>query len=133
MKKVKLETEENLPPMPTGDKAEGPESYSPSTISGGEPEQPQAVSEALAGDLIALPFDGAHLIWPEAEPLSEVEKERLAGPFARILEKYGMGKIAKDEILLGFYLTACVYGRIKAVREAKKKEKLEPKKEEIVA
>jgi hypothetical protein len=88
----------------------------------GSPEP--AVSEALAGDLIALPFDGAHLIWPDSQPLTEAEKERLAGPFARIMEKYGLGKIAKDEILLGFYLTACIYGRVKAVHDAKKKERL---------
>ena len=105
--------------MPGGE-AEAAQS-SPS-IGSASPEP--AVSEALAGDLIALPFDGAHLIWPDCQPLSEAEKERLAGPFARIMEKYGLGKIAKDEILLGFYLTACIYGRVKAVHDAKKREKL---------
>jgi hypothetical protein len=94
----------------------------PSSPSIGSESPEPAVSEALAGDLIALPFDGAHLIWSDSQPLSEAEKERLAGPFARIMEKYGLGKIAKDEILLGFYLTACIYGRVKAVHDAKKKE-----------
>jgi hypothetical protein len=123
---------QGIPPMPTGEKAEVPESSSPSTISESSETQAPAVSEALAGDLIALPFEVWHLIQPPVDPLSEFEKTQLAGPFSRILEKYGLGKIAKDEIVLGFYLTAIVYGRIKAVREAKKQEKImqgEEKKE----
>ena len=91
----------------------------------GEAPSAPAVSEALAGDLIGLPFDGWHLIQPCVDPLTEEEKSRLAGPFARILEKYGLGKIAKDEILLGFYLTAVIYGRVKAVREEKKRNSIQ--------
>ena len=127
MPKIKMmpdpmgEPKPGIPPMPGPDGAEV--SSSPSISSGPESPEP-AVSEALAGDLIALPFDAAHLIWDASDPLSEAEKERLAGPFSRILEKYGLGKIAKDEILLGFYLTACIYGRVKAVHEAKKREAL---------
>ena len=127
MKQVKVtDQDERIPPMPDRkeDITEGSASSSPLT-SGRSDEQTPAVSEALAGDLIALPFDGWHLIQPCVDPLSEEEKSRLAGPFARILEKYGMAKIAKDEILLGFYLTAVIYGRIKAVREEKKKEKIQ--------
>lgn len=125
MPKIKIMPEEEaqtgLPPMPGGEAdAQQQAASSPSIGSGSE----SAVSEALAGDLIALPFDGWHLIQPCVDPLSEEEKSRLAGPFARIMEKYGMGKIAKDEILLGFYLTAVVYGRIKAIREEKKREKI---------
>lgn len=127
MAKVKLtDSPDNLPPMPaTKDEVLNSEgstdfSSSPSTGSTNDP----AVSEELAGDLIALPFDAWHMFNDAAMPLSEVEKDRLAGPFSRILEKYGLGKIAKDEILLGFYLTAITYGRIKAVKEAKLKEKI---------
>lgn len=98
---------------------EGSDSDSQSTFSPAI-EQPDGVSTELAGDLIALPFDAWHLVQPAADPLSPMEKERLAGPFARIMEKYGLGKVAKDEILLGFYLTACIYGRMKAVHDAKK-------------
>ena len=124
MAKIKMTDETpKVPPMPAT-KEEVLETPPGQLIGSEINEQPSAVSEALAGDLIALPFDGAHLIWPDAEPLSEAEKERLAGPFARIMEKYGLGKIAKDEILLAFYLTACIYGRVKAVHEAKKKEKM---------
>jgi hypothetical protein len=124
MPKIKImpedEQQTGLPPMPGGE-ADGAQPGASSQSIGSE----TAVSEALAGDLIALPFDGAHLIWPDCQPLSEAEKERLAGPFARIMEKYGLGKIAKDEILLGFYLTACIYGRVKAVHEAKKRENIQ--------
>jgi hypothetical protein len=132
MPKIRIMPEEEqsqgLPQMPGGE-AESQASgvSSPSIGSGSEP----AVSEALAGDLIALPFDGWHLIQPCVDPLTKEEKSRLAGPFARIMEKYGMGKIAKDEILLGFYLTAVVYGRIKAIREEKKREKITEGKEEM--
>jgi hypothetical protein len=131
MQKVKIMPEEEqsqgLPPMPGGEAESQSSGQSSQSIGSAGPEP--AVSEALAGDLIALPFDGAHLIWPDCQPLSEAEKERLAGPFARIMEKYGLGKIAKDEILLGFYLTACIYGRVKAVHDAKKREQIEVKPE----
>lgn len=113
-----------VPPMPGAENFTETEPgsggvFSPSTGS----ENPDAVSEELAGDLIALPFDAWHLFNDAADPLSETEKARLAGPFSRILEKYGMGKIAKDEIVFGFYLTAITYGRFKAVREAGKERK----------
>ena len=84
------------------------------------------VSEELAGDLINIPFE----IWgsfnPAVLPLSPAEQAHLAGPFSRILEKYGMGKLAKDEIVFGFYLTAFAYGRYKAVRAAKPKKEIKP-------
>jgi hypothetical protein len=126
MPKVKIE--QSIPPMPGGSEAPpmgDPENkaglYSPSIGS----ENPDAVSEDLAGDLIALPFEAWHLFNEAADPLSESEKARLAGPFARIMEKYGLGKIAKDEIVFGFYLTAICYGRVKACQEAARKRKLE--------
>jgi hypothetical protein len=84
------------------------------------------VSEELAGDLINIPFE----IWgsfnPVVLPLSPAEQAHLAGPFSRILEKYGMGKLAKDEIVFGFYLTAFAYGRYKAIRAAKPKKEIKP-------
>lgn len=120
--------DERIPPMPDSkeDILQGnSQDFSPLTGSGDDTPQTPAVSEALAGDLIGLPFDGWHLIQPCVDPLSDEEKSRLAGPFARILEKYGLGKIAKDEILLGFYLTAVIYGRVKAVREEKKRNSIQ--------
>jgi len=119
---------ERIPPMPDSkeDILQGSSrDSSPSIGSGSDEPSAPAVSEALAGDLIGLPFDGWHLIQPCVDPLSEEEKSRLAGPFARILEKYGLGKVAKDEILLGFYLTAVIYGRVKAVREEKKRNSIQ--------
>jgi len=124
------EMTDNLPPMPTTkEELPGPDSSSPSTSLESEPG---AVSEALAGDLIALPFEAWHLVQPACDPLSEAEKARLAGPFSRIMEKYGLGKVAKDEILLGFYLTAVIYGRVKAVAAAKKQAKMVQTAEETV-
>ena len=129
VKSVKVTDDDSrIPPMPDSKEdilEGGPGRSSRSIGSESGDAQVPAVSEALAGDLIALPFDGWHLIQPCVDPLSEEEKSRLAGPFARILEKYGLGKLAKDEILLGFYLTAVIYGRIKAVREEKKREKIQ--------
>jgi len=133
-KKMRFEDAEipqDLPEMPTGrtENEAAAESFGPS-IGSPEPEK-DSVSEELAGDLIALPFDAWHVITPAAEPLSSREKEAMAGPFSRILEKYGVAKIAKDEILLGFYLTAAIYGRVKAVREAARIEKMEQGKTEV--
>jgi hypothetical protein len=124
MSNPKVKITQNVPPMPMGDDPIQSEvTDSPSSPSIGS-EKIDAVSEELAGDLIALPFDAWHLFNDAVEPLSEVEKARLAGPFARIMEKYGMGKIAKDEVLFGFYLTAIMYGRVKAAQEAKRQRKL---------
>ena len=117
--------EDNLPPMP-GSKEEmipqGAGDQDSRSIGSDPTSEPKddSVSEALAGDLIALPFEAWHIIQPVAMPLSPAEKDRLAGPFSRIMEKYGLGKIAKDEILLGFYLTAVIYGRVKAVQDDKR-------------
>jgi hypothetical protein len=82
------------------------------------------VTEELAGDLINIPFELWSSFNPVVLPLSPVERNLLAGPFSRILEKYGMGKLAKDEIVFGFYLTAFAYGRYKAVRAAKPKKEI---------
>lgn len=82
------------------------------------------VTEELAGDLINIPFEVWSSFNPVVLPLSLVERRLLAGPFSRILEKYGMGKIAKDEIVFAFYLTAFGYGRYKAVRAAKPKKEI---------
>lgn len=113
---------QDVPPMPgpEGETIPGPESQDgpSSPLTGSENNALPAVSEELAGDLIALPFEAWHLFNDAVDPLSETEKARLAAPFSRMLEKYGMGKIAKDEIVFGFYLTAICYGRIKAAREA---------------
>ena len=82
------------------------------------------VTEELAGDLIGIPFE----IWsgfnPAVLPLSPTEQRLLAGPFSRILEKYGMGKLAKDEIVFAFYLTAFGYSRFRAVRAARPKKEI---------
>jgi hypothetical protein len=82
------------------------------------------VTEELAGDLINIPFEVWGTFNPVVLPLSPDEQRRLAGPFARILEKYGMGKLARDEVIFGFYLTASLYGRYKAVRASKPKKEV---------
>ncbi|MCJ7828467.1 MAG: hypothetical protein MUP81_01855 [Dehalococcoidia bacterium] len=83
-------------------------------------------SEELAGDLISIPFEIWNSFNPACLPLSPNEQARLAGPFARILEKYGMGKLAKDEIVFAFYLIAIGYGRFKAVKASKPKKEKKP-------
>jgi hypothetical protein len=82
------------------------------------------VTEELAGDLISIPFEIWNGLNPVALPLSSRERDILAGPFSRILEKYGMGKISKDEVVFGFFLFAFGYGRYKAVRAAKPKKEI---------
>lgn len=84
------------------------------------------VSEGFAADLIGLPFEAAHVVYPAIEPLSDDEKAKIAGPFARILDKYNLGsKLSKDEIVLGFYLTAAIYARVNAVSAYRKRQKIE--------
>jgi len=84
------------------------------------------ITDDFAGEFIAIPFELWSSVNSVVPPLSPAEKERLAGPFSRILEKYGMGKFAKDEVLLGFWLWCSIYGRIKAVRVAKPKKEKKP-------
>jgi len=84
------------------------------------------ITDDFAGEFIAIPFELWSSVNSVVPPLSPAEKERLAGPFSRILEKYGMGKFAKDEVLLGFWLWCSIYGRIKAVKAAKPKKEKKP-------
>jgi len=121
------------PPMPTGEKAEPPEDLSsPSTFSE-SPEAPGAVSEAFAGDLYKIPFQVWHIFNPNVpdEPDPRIVNA-VAPPFARVLEKYGLGKIAKDEILVAFYLTQTVYVYVKTAKDAKKIETPEKGKDEVI-
>lgn len=78
------------------------------------------ITEELAGDLLNLPFQVWGSINPVVLPLSPLRMKLMAAPFSRILEKYGLGKIAKDEIILGFFLSVEVYARVKAVHDSKK-------------
>jgi hypothetical protein len=93
---------------------------SESSIPGNGEKTETPISLDLAGDLINLPFQAWNVVNPFISPLSDLEKTKLAEPFSRMLEKYGMGKLAKDEIVFGFYLTACVVTRIKVAKDHKK-------------
>ena len=116
-------TDDGIPPMP-GARDSDPGSDSQSTFSGTTSSEPAAVDEALAADLIGLPYE----IWAAFEPeeiqeyikLREQEKAILGGPVARILTKYGLGSIAKDEILVVSVLSLHTFGAVKAIRKAKK-------------
>lgn len=121
MAKVKITdqdlNQDGIGPLPDGpdDLMDGP----PSPSTGGEGAD--AVSEAFAGDLIGLPFEAFHVLMPVVDPLSRDEKARLAAPFAEILNKYNLGgKLSRAEIVFGFYLTAAVAGRVKAVSDDRK-------------
>lgn len=125
MSKVKVSgnfEEAGVPPMPTTEKEVLEGSPSPSTSGEGEPQAaPGAVSEAFAGDLYKIPFQAWHIFNPSVpdEPDPRIVAS-VAPPFARVLEKYGLGKIAKDEILVAFYLTQTVYVYVKASKDAKR-------------
>jgi hypothetical protein len=115
-----LEVEDQeIPPMP-GREAEG--SSSPLTSSA-SPESPGVVSEQLAADLIGLPFQ----LWatfetrvdPEVIELSEKTKSFLGGPVARILERHGLGHIAKDEIVVFSALGIHTFVVFREIRKAK--------------
>ena len=117
-KRLEMErTNDGIPGMPDSPDELLEDSSKPSIVSPGSGST--EVTRELAGDLLNLPFQAWSLFNPVVLPLSPHEQELLAGPFSRILEKYGMGKIAKDEIVFGFYLTAFVYGRVKAIKDSK--------------
>lgn len=84
-----------------------------------------AVDPKFAGDLIALPFEVAHVINPVIQPLDEYEVKRIAEPFSRLLDKWGFGdKLGKDELQFGFYIFVAISARAQAVvkdRQLKKK------------
>lgn len=121
MAKVKISPDPELDQDGIGPLPDGPDDLmdSPSPSTGGE--KTDTVSEAFAGDLIGLPFEAAHVLYPVIDPLSRDEKERIAAPFAEILNKYNLGgKLSRAEIVFAFYLTAAVAGRVKAVSDEKK-------------
>jgi hypothetical protein len=92
------------------------------------PEQSEAVTEEFAGDLFELPFKAWHVINPAVpDGIDDRVKVSVSRPFARILEKYGLGKIAKDEILVAFYLTQAISTNIIIIRREKKREQEEGK------
>lgn len=134
MPKVKLAqdpemTGDGLPPLPDGpeDLIRGPENpdiKSDSRLIGSSPAT--EVDKAFAGDLIALPFEAGHIVYPPIDPLTEHEKERLAAPFAEILNKYNLGgKLSRAEIVFAFYLTAAVAGRVQKCAAYEKQKKIE--------
>ena len=135
MAKVKISPEEpesskgTIPPMPGGD-APG-DSPSPSTFSGPETEDLAVVDEGLAGDLIALPFE-AWAIFETRIPreqivLSEKVKAFLAGPVSRTMTKYGLGKIARDEVIILVTLSVHTAGIFTEISKAKRTAvKIEP-------
>ena len=132
MPKVKIKANDNLPPMPDSpeDILEGtPEREDSGQLTGSEERTEQTVTDEFAGDLYKIPFQVWHIFNPNVpdEPDPKIIKG-VSGPFARVLDKYGLGKLAKDEILVGFYLTQTVYVYVQAAKRAKE---LEPEKAKI--
>lgn len=126
MPKVKVtELTDDLPEMPGDDSEQNGVggSPSPSTSSGSEPGV-EVVDEGLAGDLIALPFEAWAVfetrVPKEAIVLSQKQKDFLAGPVSRVLTKYGLGKIAKDEVVIVAVLSMHTFGIVNALSKAKK-------------
>jgi len=120
------ESEDRIPPMPgSGSEAA---SVSPSI---GSDELPapgadaEVVSPELAADLIDIPYQAWAVFEPEDVHemivLSERQKAFLGGPASRVLTKYGLGRIAKDEIILISGLSLHTIGAIMAVRRYKLK------------
>ena len=113
------ETDQQIPPMPGSESQSGPSSRS----IGSEETSPDVVSAELAADLIDLPYQAWATFNPdvpkEAIVLSEQTKAFIGGPVARMLEKYGLGKIAKDEIVVIATLSLHTFSAVQAIRKAK--------------
>lgn len=91
-----------------------------------EPEKKEEKSEIVvdpevAGDLIRIPFELVNVFIPAWEPLTDSEVERIKSPFARCLQKWGLGKISRDEVVLGFYLAIAISSRIRKISSLKVK------------
>lgn len=127
MSKVKISPEPDLesqvPPMPGSGGEFSDPSGSQSTFSAPTSDAPEGVSPELAAELIGLPYE----MWAQFEPedireaivLSQKMKDFLGGPAARVLTKYGMGKIAKDEVVLLVALSGHTFMALRAVRQKK--------------
>ena len=125
VKVMEAEPETKLPPMPGSGEASGPSSPSISSERI-EAEAPAVVDEKLAGELVNLPYE-AWAIFEKRLPreqivLSENLKAFLGGPVSRVLTKYGLGKIAKDEIVIIIALSAHTFTVVSALRKAAPKE-----------
>jgi len=123
-KKVQTTKKKGLPDMP-----DSPDELQEDLSgSGGELRGPGTteINSEIAGEIINIPFE----IWgsfnPVVLPLSSHEQALIGGPFSRLLEKWGMGKLSRDEIVFGFWLLMFGYGRYKAVRAAKPKKEKKP-------
>jgi hypothetical protein len=125
MPKVKVTSEmpeDGLPPM-AGSEG-GSTSVSPSIGSENlpSPEGVAVVDPALAAEIIDLPYQ-AWAIFEKRVPkdqivLSNNMKEFLGGPVSRVMTKYGLGKIAKDEIVIIVTLSAHTFAVVSAIRKA---------------
>ena len=118
--------DERIPPMPDSKEEVGGGSFSPSTSSSDEtpaPVRSDAVTEEFAGDLFEIPFKVWHVVDSRVpDGVGDRVKDGVSAPFARILEKYGLGKIAKDEVLVGYYVTQAIATNLIIIRKAKKAE-----------
>ena len=124
-----LDPQEPLPGMPGSDEAGEP---GPSSQSTGLGSDVAAVDEGLAGDLIGLPFE-AWAVFQKDVPkevivLSDQQKQFLGGPVSRVLTKYGLGKIAKDEVVIVAVLSMHVFQVTAAIRKVKVQNVKEPGK-----
>jgi hypothetical protein len=127
MQKVKMtpemdqEPNSRLPEMPGSGQETG--QGSPSSQSTGLESDVAAVDEGLAGDLIGLPFEAWAVfqkdVPKEAIVLSEQQKQFLGGPVSRVLTKYGLGKIAKDEVVIVAVLSMHVFHVTSEIKKAK--------------
>ena len=116
-----LDEQEALPRMPGSEETGEPSG--PSSPSTGLGSDVAAVDEGLAGDLIGLPFE-AWAVFQKDVPkevivLSEQQKQFLGGPVSRVLTKYGLGKIAKDEVVIVAVLSMHVFHVTAEIKKAK--------------
>jgi hypothetical protein len=84
------------------------------------------INSEIAGEIVNIPFEIWNSFNPVVLPLSPHEQTLIGEPFSRLLEKWGMGKLSRDEIVFGFWLLMFSYGRYKAVRAAKPKKEKKP-------
>lgn len=90
----------------------------------GSTEVDENIIEVCA-DVIGIPFAIWHELNPNVPPLSDKETINISRPLAKVVAKYDLGRLMKEEYVLVFYLGSAIYrrGKIKPPVKASKAKK----------
>lgn len=105
-----------LPPFPMSEDELTAGKTSTAGDGPGTEKSDEGVAIELCADVIKLPFELWHVAVPPVEPLADSYAMQLAKPFSRIVDKHGLGKYLKDEVILLIGLGTAVIPRIQQTK-----------------